>query len=107
MSNESRVNEDLLERVRAGEEAAFAALFAEAAPRLRRMVRLRMDRRLQGRVDASDVLQEAWLDAARRLPEYAANPVGRRGVAIDTVRKVYRRASGTAKILFCDGGVAA
>jgi RNA polymerase sigma-70 factor (ECF subfamily) len=38
------------------------------------MVRLRMDRRLQGRVDASDVLQEAWLDAARRLPEYAQEP---------------------------------
>ena len=42
--------------------------------RLRRMVQLRLDRRLQGRVDASDVLQEAYLDAARRAPEYAANP---------------------------------
>src|SRR6185295_5918332 len=28
----------------------------------------------QGRLDASDVLQEAYLDYARRLPEYARNP---------------------------------
>jgi RNA polymerase sigma-70 factor (ECF subfamily) len=38
------------------------------------MVRLRLNRRLQGRVDDSDVLQEACLDVARRLPEYVADP---------------------------------
>ena len=38
------------------------------------MVALRLDRRLQGRVDPSDVIQEACLDAARRLPEYHQNP---------------------------------
>ena len=43
-------------------------------PRLRRMMALRIDRRLQGRVDPSDVIQEALIDAARRLPEYAKNP---------------------------------
>lgn len=41
--------------------------------RLRRMVALRMDRRLQGRIDPSDVIQESYIDAARRLPEYAKN----------------------------------
>jgi RNA polymerase sigma-70 factor (ECF subfamily) len=35
------------------------------------MVRLRLDRRLLGRVDASDVLQEAYLDAAQQLPAFA------------------------------------
>ena len=35
--------------------------------RLRRMVALRLDRRLQGRVDPSDVIQEAYIDAAARL----------------------------------------
>src|SRR5262249_59468114 len=39
--------------------------------RLRQMVRLRLDRRLQGRVDPSDVLQDAYLDLAARLPDYA------------------------------------
>ena len=38
------------------------------------MVRLRLDRRLYGRIDTSDVLQDAYLDLARRFPEYAASP---------------------------------
>jgi RNA polymerase sigma-70 factor (ECF subfamily) len=38
------------------------------------MVALRLDQRLQGRVDPSDVIQESYIDAARRLPNYAANP---------------------------------
>jgi RNA polymerase sigma-70 factor, ECF subfamily len=42
--------------------------------RLRRMVALRLDRRLQGRVDASDVIQEAFLEASQRLPEYVREP---------------------------------
>src|SRR5262249_60973675 len=43
-------------------------------PRRAQMVRLRPDRRLQGRVDPSDVLQEAYLDIATRIPDYLANP---------------------------------
>jgi RNA polymerase sigma-70 factor (ECF subfamily) len=42
--------------------------------RLRKLVALRLDPRLQGRVDPSDVIQEAYLDAARRLPEYEQEP---------------------------------
>lgn len=38
------------------------------------MVRLRLDRRLQGRVDPSDVLQEAYLDLASKLPSFAEKP---------------------------------
>jgi RNA polymerase sigma-70 factor (ECF subfamily) len=64
----------LLRRLRAGDTAATADLFQHYRDRLRRMVRLRLDRRLQGRVDPSDVLQEAYLDLARRAPEYVANP---------------------------------
>jgi RNA polymerase sigma-70 factor (ECF subfamily) len=52
------------------DQAALEKALAEHRARLRRMVALRMDRRLQGRVDPSDVIQEAYLDAARRLPEY-------------------------------------
>ena len=47
---------------------------AEHRDRLRRMIALRMDRRLQGRVDPSDVIQEAFIEAARRLPKYLATP---------------------------------
>ena len=42
--------------------------------RLRRMVALRLDRRLLGRVDPSDVIQEASLEAARALPKYLERP---------------------------------
>jgi RNA polymerase sigma-70 factor (ECF subfamily) len=38
------------------------------------MVRLRFDRWLAGRLDASDVLQDAYLDVAHRFPEYVAAP---------------------------------
>ena len=38
------------------------------------MIHLRLSRRLQGRIDDSDVLQEAYLDVSRRLAEYAADP---------------------------------
>ncbi|MCA9194388.1 MAG: sigma-70 family RNA polymerase sigma factor [Planctomycetales bacterium] len=47
-------------------------LFAENRHRLKRMVGLRMDRRLQGRVDPSDVVQEAYVDALARFPQYCA-----------------------------------
>ena len=49
-------------------------LLAQNRSRLIRMVRLRLDRRLQGRVDASDVIQEAYLEATERLEEYEKNP---------------------------------
>jgi RNA polymerase sigma-70 factor, ECF subfamily len=64
-------SEDLLRRAAAGDEAALAALWERHRGRLRQMIRLRLDRRLQGRVDPSDVLQDAYLDLAARLPDYA------------------------------------
>jgi RNA polymerase sigma-70 factor (ECF subfamily) len=38
------------------------------------MIRLRLNRRLQGRADEADILQEAYLEIHRKLPEYAADP---------------------------------
>jgi RNA polymerase sigma-70 factor (ECF subfamily) len=61
---------DLLTRAAAGDTAAVAELFARYRKRLKRMVRLRLSRHLQGRLDDSDILQEALLEAAKRLPEY-------------------------------------
>ena len=62
--------EGLVRQVLAGDVQALAALFDQHRARLKRMVKLQLDRRLQGRVDASDVLQEAYLDLAQRLPEF-------------------------------------
>ena len=69
-----RDDEDLLVRLEAGDERALAELFSRYRERLRQMVRLRLDRRLRGRIDSSDVLQEAYLEAARRAREYLAQP---------------------------------
>jgi RNA polymerase sigma-70 factor (ECF subfamily) len=63
-----------VERAAGGDQQAWAELFDAYRARLRRMVALRLDPRLQGRVDPSDVIQEAWLDASRRLSEYRAEP---------------------------------
>jgi hypothetical protein len=57
-----------------GDGTAAVELFAVYCDRLRLMVRLRLDRRLQGRLDPSDVLQETYFDVARRAAEFAANP---------------------------------
>jgi RNA polymerase sigma-70 factor (ECF subfamily) len=65
---------DLLRRAGAGDADALGELVEAYRPRLRRMVRLRLDPRLRGRVDPSDVIQEAYLEAARRLPEYLHDP---------------------------------
>jgi RNA polymerase sigma-70 factor, ECF subfamily len=57
-----------------GGEDALEDLFQRSRERLRRMVEFRLDRRLQGRVDASDVLQDAFLEASQRFEEYRRNP---------------------------------
>lgn len=64
----------LVRSAAAGDAAASEALFSRYRERLKRMVHLRLNRQLQGRVDDSDVVQEASLDAARRLSEYAQDP---------------------------------
>jgi RNA polymerase sigma-70 factor (ECF subfamily) len=62
--------DQLVERLRKGDKEVLADLFAHYRQRLWRTVQLRMDRRLFGRVDADDILQEAYLDAARRVHHY-------------------------------------
>jgi RNA polymerase sigma-70 factor (ECF subfamily) len=74
MANETSETEGLLTRGAAGDGAAVAELFERHRGRLEQMIRLRLDRRLQGRLDPADVLQEAYLEFARRFGEYVANP---------------------------------
>jgi RNA polymerase sigma-70 factor (ECF subfamily) len=61
---------ELLAQAAAGDEAALTQLFTRYRKRLKHMVRLRLNRRLQGRLDESDIIQEAFLEATKRLPEY-------------------------------------
>jgi RNA polymerase sigma-70 factor, ECF subfamily len=65
---------ELLNRAAAGDQEGWSGLLARHQDRLRRMVSLRLDRRLQGRIDPSDVLQESYLEAAAHLAEYLRQP---------------------------------
>jgi RNA polymerase sigma-70 factor, ECF subfamily len=65
--------DDVGELLRGG-SGGLARVFMGHRERLRRMVQLRMDRRVVGRVDPSDVLQEAYMDASQQLDRYLANP---------------------------------
>jgi len=74
MDNNSAESVGLIERARAGDRAALNALLARHRDRLRRMVEIRLDTRLQARLDASDVVQDAYVDVAGRLDEYLRDP---------------------------------
>jgi RNA polymerase sigma-70 factor (ECF subfamily) len=74
LTDESPETRALLARAGAGDARAVGDLFGRHQDRLRRMVQLRIDRRLRGRLDASDVLQEAFLEFSRALAGYLRNP---------------------------------
>ncbi len=60
----------LMRDVEAGDPNAVTALLGRHRQRLRRMVDVHMDRRLRGRLDASDVVQEALADAYGKMAAY-------------------------------------
>jgi RNA polymerase sigma-70 factor (ECF subfamily) len=66
--------DELLSRLRQGDVRALGDLFARCRERLRVAVALRLDRRLQGRLDPSDVVQDAYLEATARFAEYVRRP---------------------------------
>ena len=71
--NSSETNR-VLQQATQGDGQVLGTLLARHQNRLRRMVALRLDRRLQGRIDPSDVIQEAYLEASARLAEYLRDP---------------------------------
>jgi RNA polymerase sigma-70 factor (ECF subfamily) len=95
------MDEDL-RRAAAGDEVSWRRLVEAHHDRLRRVVDLRLDPRLRGRLDPSDVLQEAYLDAARALPEYVRQPplpfhLWLRGLVCSRLTKLCRRHLGASK----------
>jgi RNA polymerase sigma-70 factor (ECF subfamily) len=72
--NNSTDSVRLIERARAGDQDARNAIFARHRARLCRMVEMRLDQRLQSRIDASDVIQEAYLEVMTRLDAYLRDP---------------------------------
>ncbi len=62
----------LVDRARSGDARALTEIFHVYQPRLVRMVELRLDASLRRRLDPADIVQESWLEIARRFPEWCA-----------------------------------
>ncbi len=96
------VDPEEIELLRSGGADQFAEVFSRYEDRLQRMIRFRLDRRLYGRVDSADVLQDVWLDASKRVAEYVASPavpffIWLRQIAWQTIIDLHRRHLGAQK----------
>lgn len=67
---DQRDTQQLLDAAQAGDAAARERLWTRHRGALHKLVALRLDRGIQGRVDVSDVVQDALVEADRRLEEY-------------------------------------
>src|SRR5262249_2038642 len=97
---DSQETQGLLRQIRAGDRQAFAQLFARPQAYLHRLVGLRLDPKLRPRLDPSDVVQEAHLEALNRLDAYLDRPalpfrLWLRQIAFDRALKARRYHLGT------------
>jgi len=74
LAEDSVETQRLLQQVRAGQAEATNLLFDRHRPYLRRLIEVRLDPKMRSRVDPSDVVQEAQLEASRRLNDYLKKP---------------------------------
>ena len=86
----------LLQRLLDEGEQVLAEAFAVNRERFWHLVTFRMDRRIAARVDADDVLQEAFVAACNRLDHYLKDPsftlfVWLRMIVAQTLIDVHRR----------------
>ncbi len=85
-----------LQRLCAGDVQALAELFSLHRERLLHIVSMRIDRRLSGRLDADDVLQEIFMDASDRIQHFVSSHPGSffvwlRLIAMQTLSNIHRR----------------
>lgn len=68
--------QEILDQLRLSQhdDRAWGQLMERYRGRLKTMVDLRIHALVRRRVDPSDIIQEAMIDASRRLPEYLENP---------------------------------
>jgi RNA polymerase sigma-70 factor (ECF subfamily) len=94
---------ELLNGAEAGDAAAVNRLLERHRDAVHRMVRLRLDAKVQRRVDVSDVVQDVMVEANRRLQDYLAHPdrmpfhLWLRHIAKDRIIDAHRRHRGSAK----------
>ena len=96
------INPKELSQLREQGEEGLADLYLHYRPQFERMVKFRMDRRLYGRVDVGDILQEAYLEISRRIGSYLEDPpapffVWARQIAWQTLLMAHRHHLGAQK----------
>src|SRR5437764_6369381 len=101
-ADDSAETRRLLEALRAGDAAAFARLCERHRPQLLEFLRHRFDPRLRARADPSDVVQEAQMEAHRRLDDYLARRpmpfhLWLRKTAYERLRMLQRRHLGAGR----------
>lgn len=100
MDEVSEDDSGIRERLIDNDQQALAELFALHRQRLWRVAHFRTDGRLSARIDPDDVLQDAFLDASRRLHHYSADSpyspfVWLRMIVAQTLADAHRRHLGT------------
>jgi RNA polymerase sigma-70 factor (ECF subfamily) len=66
----SEETQELLQSAKRGNDDAVNNLLERHRNAIRKMVQMRMDKAVAGRVDASDIVQDVMLDASQRLSEF-------------------------------------
>ncbi|MGE3780712.1 MAG: sigma-70 family RNA polymerase sigma factor, partial [Pirellulaceae bacterium] len=99
---EANETTELLAGARAGDAEAVNRLMERHRSAVHRMVQLRLDQRIVRRVDVSDVVQDVFVEASRRLQDYLRNPImpfhlWLRHIARDRVIDAHRRHRVSAK----------
>ena len=94
--------ETLLSAARQGDADAINRLLARHRGSVRRLVEMRLDRKVQRRVDVSDVVQDVMIEASGRLAKYLDDPamafhLWLRQIAWDRIIDTYRRHRVSAK----------
>ncbi len=88
--------EELLAQAKVGNELAVNELMDRHRQSLRQLVRMRLDQKIQRRIDVSDVVQDVLVEANRRLQNYLVDPVmpfhlWLRQIAKDRIIDAHRR----------------
>jgi RNA polymerase sigma-70 factor (ECF subfamily) len=100
IANNSNETAHLLKCVADGDHESWGTLLTRHEERLRRMVAYRMDRRMQGRIDPQDVIQDAYLEASEHRAEFLRRPASSfflwlRGIVGNKLLELHRHHLGT------------
>lgn len=106
-----------IQKLQQNGDVELARVFVEQRQELKRMIEFRIDYRLRGRVDASDILQNTFLKAREELPTYLESPgydlpvwlrmLNRRALAETHRRELARRRMPTTRAEYSDSAIAA